>query len=262
MMPLTRRDFLILLGMGSALGATGGLGAGYLLLGSDSSTASELPTPTTNPTLVARLKTAERPPIVKRSGWGARNVNYSEADEENGLYSLTNPEGWREYEDQLRAVYNTVVIHHSLLYEDDDVSTMQAIQNLHMDDRGWADIGYHFCVGKSGAVYEGRSVQVRGTHTEGHNTGTLGICLLGNFEEEAPIPAQLNSAQEMLNWLALRLRITHLAGHRDFNTITQCPGKNLYPLLDQLAAQALLKRGTDGYVVPAEQIIAPDCCGE
>lgn len=261
-MPLTRRDFLILLGMGSALGATGGLGMGYVLLGSDSSNASELPTPTANATLVARLKTAERPSVVKRSGWGARDVNYSEADEENGIYSLTNPEGWREYEEQLRAVYNTIVIHHSSMYEDDDVSTMQAIQDLHMGSRGWADIGYHFGIGKNGVVYEGRSVQVRGTHTEGHNTGTLGICLLGNFEEEIPTIAQLNSAQEMVNWLALRLRMTHLAAHRDFNSITQCPGKNLYPLLDQMASQALLKRGTDGYKVPPEQIVTPECCSE
>lgn len=251
-MKLTRRDFLLLLGMGTAAGATGGLGIGYLLLESNSS-AANLPTPTADPTLAARLKTAARPPVVKRSGWGAREVNYQDADEENGLYSVENPEGWRLYDADLRSVYNTVVIHHSSLYEEDDVTTMQAIQNLHMDTRGWADIGYHFGVGKNGSVYEGRSVQARGTHTEARNTGTLGICLLGNFQEEFPTNSQLVAAQQLVDWITLRLEITHLAGHRDFNNQTVCPGDNLYPLLDNIAQQAMLVRGTEGYRPPPEQ---------
>lgn len=253
---ITRRDFLVLLGLGTIGGATGGLGIGYLLLPSGADSAS-LPTPTVDSARVALLKTAERPTIVKRTEWGARVVNL-EAEDEHGLYSLENPEGYRAYTDDLRDVYNTIVIHHSSLYEIDDATSIVAVQNLHMNSRDWADIGYHFCVGKSGIIYEGRKLVARGTHTESRNTGTLGICLLGNFHTESvPTPEQLQSTQQLVNWLALRLKATHLAGHRDFNSQTVCPGDKLYPALDNIAQAALLSRGTEGYVAPPEQLITP-----
>ncbi len=253
---LTRRDFLALLVLGTGVGAAGGLGLGYLLLPNNADSAS-LPTPTVDPARLARLKTAERPAIVKRTEWGARPANL-EAEEEHGLYSLDNPEGYRVYTEDLRDIYNTLVIHHSSLYEENDDATIKAVQNLHMDKREWADIGYHFCVGKSGIIYEGRKLVTRGTHTEGRNTGTLGICLLGNFHTESvPTTEQLNATQQLVNWLALRLRATHLAGHRDFNSQTVCPGDKLYPALDNMAQTAMLLRGTDGYVAPPEQLITP-----
>lgn len=112
-------------------------------------------------------------------------------------------------------------------------------------------------------------MSARGVHTEFYNTGSLGVCLLGNFEEIEPTQPQLDAAQALVNWLALRLQLTHLAGHREFNTTTVCPGANLYPHLDQIAAVALLQRGTNGYIAPPEQQITPtptlavtyqDCC--
>jgi hypothetical protein len=250
---LTRRDFLALIGMGTAAGAAAGLGLGYLLLDNDDANGASLPTPTINPTQIAHLRSVEQPPIISRQEWGALDVNY-DAENEHGFYSEDNLEGWREYEGDLRDIYNTIIIHHSSLYEDDDEATMLAIQLLHMGQRGWADIAYHFCVGQNGKIYEGRRMTARGTHTEGHNTGTLGLCLLGNFEEIEPTLEQLASTQHMVNWLAVRLSATHLAGHRDFNDITVCPGKNLYPWLDGMAQQALLQRGIDGYVPPPEQL--------
>lgn len=33
---------------------------------------------------------------------------------------------------------------------------MRNIQNFHMNTNGWADIGYNFCIGDPGQVYEGR----------------------------------------------------------------------------------------------------------
>lgn len=263
-MGVSRREFLLLMGASGAAFACGSTSlVGYWLL------ADSPPSP---PSVVAErsntIKTIERPVIVNREEWGARAINH-EAAEEIGFYSLENPEGWREYTEDLRAAYQTVVIHHSSLYDTDDWQTMHAIQDLHMDNRGWADIGYHFCIGLSGTVFEGRQMSARGTHTELYNTGSLGVCLLGNFEEIEPTQPQLDSTQALVNWLALRLQLTHLAGHREFNGITVCPGANLYPHLDQIAAIAGLQRGIDGYVPPEEQRITPiptdavtyrDCC--
>lgn len=254
---LSRRAFLTLLGLGvgSSAALAGTVSAGYLLLAQES-TATPPPAPPTrtpDPTLQARLKTAQRPPIVARASWGARDVNNLALDE-FGFYTLDNPEGWREYEGDLRVAYQTVIIHHSSLYDTDDDTTIRAIQDLHMDDRNWADIGYHFCVGITGTVYEGRRMSARGTHTELHNTGSLGICLFGNFQRILPTEVQIRATQALVNWLALRLRLSHLAGHRDFNSNTVCPGENLYPYLDGMAAAAQLQRGTGGYIAPPEQL--------
>lgn len=189
------------------------------------------------------------PRIYSRSEWGARPVNL-EAENEYGYYSDDNPEGWLVYENPLHEAYQTVVVHHSALYEDDDLSTVWAVQNLHIDDRGWADIGYHFLVGREGTLFAGRDLTVRGTHTAQHNTGSVGVCLLGNLELNEPTAPQLAAAQAIINWLALRLQLTHLAGHTDFNAETVCPGARLRPLLQQMAIDAGLVYGTEGYVLP------------
>ncbi len=258
---LSRREFMTMMGVaiGSGLAVVCGattVGAYWLLTHDKSSTDRPVP----EATQLALSKTVERPPIVSRAEWGARAVNHA-AEEEFGFYTLDNPEGWREYEDDLRDAYQTVVIHHSALYETDDLTSILAIQDLHLDDRGWADIGYHFCVGQDGTVYEGRRMSVRGVHTEGYNTGSLGVCLLGNFQVITPTGPQLTNTHLLVNWLALRLRLTHLAGHREFNDITVCPGANLYPYLDEMASQALLLRGIDGYLPPPEQQLTPTSYG-
>ncbi len=256
---LSRRDFLALAGLGLAgTAACAGLTAiGVSVLNEQESQPTPVPpTRTPDPARLARFKQVDRPPIVTREAWGARVVNH-EAEEEFGFYSLDNPEGWREYDTDLRVAYQTVVIHHSSLYETDDETTIREIQNLHLDERRWADIAYHFGVGLTGTVYEGRKMSARGTHTELHNTGSLGICLFGNFEEISPTQIQLDTTQALVNWLAVRLSLTHLAGHREFNDITVCPGANLYPVLDKMAERALLQRGTGGYIAPPEQVITP-----
>lgn len=255
----SRRDFLALAGLGLAgTAACAGLAAIGVSVLNEQETQPTLvpPTRTPDPARLARFKQVDRPPIVTREAWGARVVNH-EAEEEFGFYSLDNPEGWREYDTDLRVAYQTVVIHHSSLYETDDETTIREIQNLHLDERGWADIAYHFGVGLTGTVYEGRKMSARGTHTELHNTGSLGICLFGNFEEISPTQIQLDTTQALVNWLTVRLSLTHLAGHREFNDITVCPGANLYPVLDKMAERAWLQRGTGGYIAPPEQVITP-----
>lgn len=58
---------------------------------------------------------------------------------------------------------------------------MRSYQNLHMDDRGWWDIGYSFLIGEDGNVYEGRGWNYVGAHAPGYNTQSIGICVLGDF---------------------------------------------------------------------------------
>lgn len=188
------------------------------------------------------------PQFISREQWGALPPNHN-AVNETGYYDVDdNPEGWRIYDTDLRTAYQTVVVHHSVIYEADDEQTMLAIQDLHRNDRQWADVAYHFFVGKNGAIYQGREWFVRGTHVGGYNTGSLGVCLLGNFMEEEPTAIQQERTQVLINWLAQQLQLTHLAGHREFNSETLCPGDNLDQLLNTFASDAGLTRGIEGYI--------------
>jgi hypothetical protein len=254
-----RRDFLGLVGMGAVAGGLSCVGGvvGYLVFKQVSRAGSPTAAPA-NPSAPRpdRLKQIDRPPIVSRAEWGARDPDHSAANE-SGFYSLENVEGWREYEGDLREIYRTVVIHHSVLYEGDDLTTMQEIQKEHMELRRWADIGYHFGVGQGGQVFEGRALNVRGTHVEGFNTGSVGVVFLGNFQLIEPTPVQIDTGQHLIDWLALRLELTHLAGHRDFNDFTDCPGNNMLPYLAAFANSAGLMLGTGGYQPSPEQLITP-----
>ena len=53
------------------------------------------------------------------------------------------------------------------------------VRRWHVQDRGWADIGYHFLIDRDGTVADGRPLNRVGAHVKGHNTGTIGISLFG-----------------------------------------------------------------------------------
>jgi hypothetical protein len=264
---LSRRDFLLLSGLGCASVATafvcGGLTGALLTLPNQD---DDIATPTTahtaspDPDVAQSLPTMtpnyQYPAMISRVEWGAETPNHA-AVNETGFYSLQNPEGWRWYDEPLSDIYRTLVFHHSASYKSDDTATLLNIQDTHRSHRGWADIGYHYLVGKSGTVYEGRDIHVRGAHVEGYNTGSVGLCLMGDFDSAHPNDAQIGAAIGLTLWLTNQLGLTHLAGHKDF-TMTQCPGNNLVVYLDSIAANAGLERGTAGYVMPPEQVYATE----
>lgn len=235
---ISRRAFLMVAGLG-------GVGGALWLL------KSQLP-PRFNPILAL---TAEHPAIIAREDWGALPPDH-DAPNEHGFYSLDNPEGYRVYQGNWRDRYNTVVIHHAATFGRDDRHTLHYIMDTHRNVRGWADIAYHYFIGRTGLIYQGRPLNVRGVHVAGYNTGSVGVCLLGNLERTQPTAEQLVASQMLVNWLAQTLALTHLAGHTEFNPESVCPGAHMMPYLDDLAAGANLQRGTSGYIPSEEQIIA------
>ncbi len=244
---LSRREFLGLAGLSTLAGGITCLASAlsaWLL------SRPPIPSPTLPPSRPPYAKHIQRPPIVTREDWGARPPDH-DAKNEHGFFSAENPEGWRVYQDDLRAIYRTVVVHHAAEYKGDDLSTVRHIQDEHIEERGWADVAYHFLVGKSGRVFEGRALNVRGTHVEGYNTGSVGVVFLGRYDREVPPSPQIEAGQQLIDWLALFLELTHLAGHFEFNPTTECPGRYLIPYLDGFALSAGLARGTGGYVPPS-----------
>ena len=191
-----------------------------------------------------------KPVIVSRAEWSARPLDL-EAPEEFGLFDpQTNPNGVLYYPSDLSAVLNTVVVHHSAIPN----AGPAEIQSLQMDGRGFADVAYHFMIAKDGTIYEGRELNIRGAHVQGFNTGSVGIVLLGNFNEEQPSESQLNSLRGLVDYLRYTYGIRYLAGHKDYPDQspdgTECPGDHLYPLLPDLARELGMKYGIDGYVGP------------
>jgi len=197
----------------------------------------------TNPTLAssnmpeATATVQAEPKLVTRQEWGALSPAVSESGSgEYGPYdAVTNPSGWLVYDQPLADVLNRVIIHHSALPLSDGP---REIQRLHMEEKDFADVGYHYLIDQAGLLYEGRSMMVRGAHAYGANYASVGICLIGNFEEIRPTVEQMGTLQSLLTSLTGQYPgIVEIAGHRDLNPGTLCPGANLYPLLPDLAAQ-------------------------
>lgn len=262
---LSRRQVLMLMGLGTSATAAACTCGGLLFLLASNQDDDD----TSQVVYVTATKAPlSYPTMVSRSGWGAATPDHNAPNESSFYNPTTNPEGWLVYEGDPAATYRTVVIHHSVIYEGaDSRRTLAEIERVHREERGWADVAYHYFVARDGQVYEGRDVRARGTHVGGYNTGSVGVCLLGDYTRMTPTEAQINGTKALVGWLAEHLTLTHLAGHRDFNPGTECPGDNLVPYLPSLAEPAGLSLGTDGYVPltetpePTQQAACPcpDC---
>lgn len=152
-----------------------------------------------------------------------------------------------------------IVIHHTATTQDlDDPETaIRAIYHYHAMSRNWGDIGYNYIIDQDGNIYEGRAGGdgVKAGHAAGFNQGTIGIALLGNYENE-PLPAAMMQA---LAGLILEKSELHgidvdaygmfrgevranLLAHRDVGATT-CPGQYAYDYLDDL--RKLVGESTD-----------------
>lgn len=97
------------------------------------------------------------------------------------------------------------------------------IRKWHVDGNGWADIGYHYVIRRSGDCEKGREDAVPGAHVSGHNNHSIGICLVGG-KPNCNFTAQQWST---LNSLLVRLRGEYpnadLKGHNELDSLKSCP---------------------------------------
>lgn len=130
---------------------------------------------------------------------------------------------------------------------------MRAIQDYHMDVKGWSDIAYSFVIDPiSNWVYVGRGAGIQGAHTEGHNTTSHAICIMGNFEVMKPSDDLLRTIAELINYgVEKGWWSKFTGGHRDASgASTACPGKYLYAAIPTIKEYTL--NGDD--VVTEEQM--------
>ncbi|NIA24104.1 MAG: hypothetical protein GWP04_00890 [Gammaproteobacteria bacterium] len=130
----------------------------------------------------------------------------------------------------------------------------------HVNTRGWNDIAYNALVDRFGGVWEGRAggidKGVQGAHTQGFNSYSTGIALLGSFQGTgvSPSTAMQDSLVDLLAWKfsihnidpkgtttvvskgsskyaqGTSVTLNTISGHRDAQA-TSCPGDSCYVLL-------------------------------
>jgi len=144
-----------------------------------------------------------------------------------------------------------VFIHHTVNSNDyapsDGAAILRSIQAYHTQGRGWCDIGYNFLVDRFGTIYEGRRgglrLPVRGAHSGDYNTNSVGISMIGNFDEVKVPAAMKNAVIRLVGWrlgtsympvrgtvMLNHQRFDRISGHRDAMATT-CPGQYGYSWL-------------------------------
>lgn len=171
-----------------------------------------------------------------------------------------------------------IIVHHSA-GSNSTTNFMEAVRNIYTfhttpppNGNGWNDVGYNFLIAQDGTIFQGRDGQgimdgdnVLGAHFCGKNSGTMGICLLGNYNEVQPSNASIKSLINLAGWklgkekLPVIGQFQHtdgllniISGHRD-GCATECPGDNLYAKLAELRQKiALVCTYTNAFITAIE----------
>ncbi len=163
-------------------------------------------------------------------------------------YKLIRRQEWgalptKSNSDPMKAI-TRITVHHTHeipgMMERSDSEIIKAIARYHRNTLQWADIGYHYLIGRDGRVYEGRPVVYQGAHARGiNNINNLGIAVIGDFNHELPNPVQLQALEQFLDGMKSKYRVpaNRIYGHYQFVN-TECPGKALKAWLTRYAARS------------------------
>ncbi len=216
---VTRRRFLWMLA-----GAAGLSGWAFWRLPSEdpadvavaSTTTSTTPA-TSTVTTVPVTTTITIPPVVleviERSGWGARAAT-------------------AEYRTH---VIERTTIHHTAVALTDNRAAPARLRGhqAYHQEQGWPDVAYHFSIDREGNVYEARPYTAPGdTFTNYDPAGHFLPVLEGDYTEQQPTEAQVESLVRLLSWAASEFGVATetIGGHRDY-AATTCPGDSVYALV-------------------------------
>jgi N-acetyl-anhydromuramyl-L-alanine amidase AmpD len=83
-------------------------------------------------------------------------------------------------------------------------------------------IGYHYVIYVDGTVHTGRRPEEIGAHVAGHNSNSLGICLVGT---DKFTPRQWAALSNLVHDLRIEYSGAKICGHRDLPGVHKsCPG--------------------------------------
>jgi hypothetical protein len=135
------------------------------------------------------------------------------------------PHGATPYRKRQLDQIEQIVVHHSA-----DNGTPESIAGYHVNEKKWPGVGYHFLIDKSGQIYKGNNLDVVSYNVANQNTKTVGICCIGNYEEDTPSAATVESLKWLIGTVKAIIGDKPVIGHRDVGQ-TLCPGANLYKLI-------------------------------
>lgn len=135
-----------------------------------------------------------------------------------------------------------IVVHHSAT-KDGATFSWGVIRRYHTVDLGWRDIGYHFGIEQVGDYHEvifGRWPDEDGAHCKDMNMNSIaiGICVVGNYDEQVPTLGAWGKAVELVKRLVklYDIPIENILGHREVQEMAgippehrkTCPGKTFH----------------------------------
>ncbi|XP_069701760.1 peptidoglycan-recognition protein SD-like isoform X2 [Periplaneta americana] len=133
-------------------------------------------------------------------------------------------------------VQHVVILHTATaacLTKDSCKSSVQQIQDTHMNIKQFDDIGYSFLVGGDGNVYEGRGWDVRGAFSLNYNSRSIGVAFIGDFRNVLPTKEQMQAGQQLVQRGVQLGKVAHdykLLGHRQVSP-TESPGDAFYNVI-------------------------------
>ena len=121
----------------------------------------------------------------------------------------------------------TEIIVHCTASREGNPLTVADIRRMHIRDRGWSDIGYHYVVYLDGSIHAGRDVNISGAHCKGHNLHSIGVVYVGGLDKNGK-PKDTRNAEQKAGLLKLLKDLRRLYpkatihGHREY-AAKDCP---------------------------------------
>lgn len=119
-----------------------------------------------------------------------------------------------------------IIVHCSATKTSHDIG-VDEIRKWHVQGNGWSDIGYHFVIRRDGTVENGRDLEIMGAHCKGHNSDSIGICVVGGLDKTGEaefnfMPEQLAELRRIIVDLKKEYPESTLHGHNEFSS-KACP---------------------------------------
>jgi N-acetylmuramoyl-L-alanine amidase len=140
-----------------------------------------------------------------------------------------------------------IIVHHSASEKDNAETIDRNHRAIGYDGNGYNHIIGNGTLSGDGEIELGRAEHDIGAHCRGYNDKSIGICLVGNFEEQYPSTAQMDSLDELCRNVMARysIPIENVLGHGEVCT-TACPGKN-FNMNDLRGRLKMAKTDYDGH---------------